>query len=285
MPSYNRVACIDRAIESVLLQDYQNKELIIVDGNSNDGTVEIIRGYAQRYPCVSWISEKDKGVYDAMNKGISMSRGEWVYFLGTDDALHDANVISRVLSAADSACQVVYGDVVSTKYNTAYDGEFDLEKILRKNICHQAIFYRKELFDILGVFSLRYKILADYEFNLRWILNTDIKHKYVDVVVADYGDEGISSVNPPDELFYSDFSALILKYGKRAFPRLFLRQHMFNACNNLIDQGQMLKSFALLMENLFLLRIRSGYHVLIYIKHLIKSALKNVRFGHSNNLG
>ncbi len=272
IPSYNRVDCIDGAIESVLSQDHQNKELIIVDGDSTDGTVEKIRSYAQKYSCVNWVSEKDEGVYDAMNKGIVMSQGEWVYFLGTDDTLYEANVISRVLSSVDSDCQVVYGNVVSTRFESAYDGEFDLEKILRKNICHQAIFFRRKLFESLGVFALKYKVMSDYEFNLKWMLHPDIKYKYVDIVVANYGDKGISSAYPMEAAFGRDFSELILRYGKKTLPGRILRQHLFKACNDLVDQGQPLKSLALFAENLFLLRARSGYCALMYFKHLLKYA-------------
>lgn len=275
IPSYNCAKLIGRAIESVLCQDYQNKELIVVDGNSTDGTVEIICNYAQQHLCVKWLTEPDEGVYDAMNKGIAMSEGEWIYFLGADDTLYDANVISRVLSSVDRDCQVVYGNVLSARFEGKYDGEFDLEKILQRNICHQAIFYRKQLFESLGGYSLRYRVLADYEFNLRWMLAPNTKHHFIDVVVANYGSEGISSVNPVDSAFNRDFSWLVLKYGRKTLPKNVLRQRVLWACCDLIDQGRLLGSLVLFVKSVFLLRSYPGYYELVYLKYLLKSTLKN----------
>jgi glycosyltransferase involved in cell wall biosynthesis len=279
LPSYNCADSIGKAIESVLLQDFQDKELIIIDGKSTDDTVDVIRGYAQKHPCVRWVSELDKGVYDAMNKGVAMSSGEWVYFLGADDMFYDSGVISCVLSSVSAECQVIYGNVLSARFQGKYDGKFYPEKMLRQNICHQAIFYRKDLFERFGGYSLRYKVLADYEFNLRWMLNPSVAHKYVDIIIAFYGSEGVSSIGPADAIFSADFFQLILRYGKGMLSGRAIRECLFRTCNSRLDQGDLWGSMALLLRNIFLLRFRSGYYVLVYFKRWLRLALRVVRPG------
>ena len=92
--SYNAAKTIEQTISSVVNQTYQDIEYIIIDGGSTDGTMDIIRKYEDRI--AYWISEPDKGIYDAMNKGIDVATGDYVYFLGADDRLVDANIIDKI---------------------------------------------------------------------------------------------------------------------------------------------------------------------------------------------
>ncbi|NJL12522.1 MAG: glycosyltransferase [Microscillaceae bacterium] len=92
-PSYNQGQYIEEAILSVIGQNYPNLEYIIIDGGSTDNTIEIIKKYEKHI--TYWVSEKDKGIYDAMNKGIDVATGEWIYFLGTDDLLSD-NILIKI---------------------------------------------------------------------------------------------------------------------------------------------------------------------------------------------
>jgi len=218
-PSFNAGRDIDDAIQSVITQDYNNWEHIIVDGGSTDETCEIL----QRYSHLKWTSEPDRGIYDAMNKAIDLSVGDWVYFLGADDRLRPGALKLIAKAIEDTDADVVYGDVWSTRFGGRHDGPFDAQKLFRKNICHQAIFFKKEIFQRTGPFNIRYKSHADWDHNFKWFLSRTIKHQYVDCIIADYADGGYSSTNP-DELFAKDKRFHFIKYGWKTVPPDFLSQ-------------------------------------------------------------
>jgi glycosyltransferase involved in cell wall biosynthesis len=189
---YNGGATLEKTIRSVTRQIYPCWEYIIVDGGSRDGTLDII--HACKGQITKYVSEPDKGVYDAMNKGIRMAGGEWILFLGSDDVFADEKVLAAVFGDIDhTGCDLLYGNVISTSYKGPYDGEFTFEKLLSRNISHQAIFYKKSLFDRIGDYNLRYRAHADWDLNIRCFADKSIRVKYMDIIVAEFGAGGISS--------------------------------------------------------------------------------------------
>lgn len=189
---YNGATTLEKTILSVAGQTFRDMEYIIVDGGSKDATPDIIHKHSQSIH--RWISEPDKGVYDAMNKGIRLAEGEWLYFLGSDDLFYDNNVLSVVFGAGSpSDADLVYGDVLSPSFNGPYDGEFSYDKLLSRNLSHQAAFYKKSLFTRLGDYDQRYRMHADWDFNLRCFSDPAVRTHYNNVVVATFGAEGISA--------------------------------------------------------------------------------------------
>lgn len=189
---FNGAKTIEKAIESILGQSWRNIEVIVVDGGSTDDTIKTLEKIQNSV--LSWTSEPDKGIYDAMNKGVQKSTGEWIYFLGADDELYNNNVLTSVFKGYDfENIGFIYGNVKSEAFKGVYDGEFDYIKLLKKNISHQAIFYHKSIFQKIGEFNLEYKSHADWDFNLRCFENKEIGIKYVDNIIARFGKGGISS--------------------------------------------------------------------------------------------
>ena len=183
-----------------------------MDGLSTDDTLSLIRGFNDTR--IKLFSEKDEGVYDAMNKGVGKSSGNWLYFLGSDDTLYDSSVLRQVSEIiGGSNIEVLYGNVFFKKSLRIYDGEFTPEKIYRNNICHQAIFISKTLFNKIGQFNLLYKIGADYEHNIKWFNDPKIKKKYVDNIIANYSEEGLSN-RIEDKTLLRDINYLITKNSK-----------------------------------------------------------------------
>ena len=216
IPTYNASKTLSVALESILEQTYTDYEILIVDGLSTDHTVELAKSYQDER--IKIISEKDSGIYDAMNKGIRLAEGEWLYFLGGDDRLFDNKVLENIQqSILKCICDVVYGDVFSTRFNGRYNGEFEFKELLTKNICHQSIFFKKSVFEKTGLFDLKYKGHADWDHNFKWFFNPLIQQKYLDLVVAEYADGGFSSMNN-DERFEKDKILNFLKYGKKQLP-------------------------------------------------------------------
>lgn len=189
---FNGEQTIRAAVESVLEQTYANKELIIVDGLSTDNTIQILNEY--RNPVLKFKSEKDRGIYDAMNKGISLATGEWIYFLGSDDTFFTNEVLENTFSKGlQQGCDLLYGNVLFVPGNKVYDGRFSTEKILFKNICHQGIFYKKEVYKKVGLYDLRYKSLADWHFNIKCFFDEKILSKYTPQIIARFAIGGAST--------------------------------------------------------------------------------------------
>lgn len=187
---YNSESTIRDTIESVLAQDYQNIEYIIVDGESSDKTQDIIRGYNDRIDTI--ISEPDKGIYDAMNKGVKASSGEYVGILNSDDIFSHSHVISdlvRLLS--DKKVDAVYGDLVLVERN-------DTSKVVRsyssKNfrkwkirfglmLPHPTFYVKRSLFEKFGFYKLNYRVSADFELITRFLCNGITYIRNPDVMV------------------------------------------------------------------------------------------------------
>jgi glycosyltransferase involved in cell wall biosynthesis len=200
-PTLNPGPKLEATINSVLSQNEELFEYIIVDGGSTDETLNVIRKYGKRIKCVS---KKDRGVYDAMNKGIKMARGDYLYFLGAGDHLRE-NILEKVeKELPDEPLTFVYGNVYVVNIKSEYLGEFDDDKLAKLNICHQAIFYERTIFEVIGKYDLRYRLLADYAFNLKCFADQRIRRLYVDEVIADFEGGGISTGT--DMNFIKDFA-------------------------------------------------------------------------------
>lgn len=213
IPTYNSGQTIRRALDSITGQTFKDFEVLVMDGQSTDDTVRIVEAYKKYHSHIKIFSERDKGVYEAMNKGIELSRGEWLYFLGSDDFLYQTNTIEE-FSKLDNLVEVdvCYGNVYYTYTRALYNGKFDFQKLIKRNICHQAIFFRKEVFDKIGKFNLKYRIHADWDHNIRWFYSSKIVSKYVDLTFATFTHGGISSLYK-DKIFERDKNFLLLSKG------------------------------------------------------------------------
>ena len=192
---YNGEKHIQDAFDSIANQTYDNIEHIVVDGNSSDSTVSIIQ--ANESEKLTWVSEKDKGIYDAMNKGIRMAKGEIVAILNADD-MYYANTISLVVEAFEaSGCDLVYGNL--TKLNEI-DGKSyertekpDFSRIeVTMSIFHPATFVKQSVYDEIGLFNTEYRVSSDYEFILRSHLKGR-SFQYIDQPLSKFRMTGVSN--------------------------------------------------------------------------------------------
>jgi glycosyltransferase involved in cell wall biosynthesis len=210
IPTYNAGLTLKKCLESILSQKFESYEVVIVDGLSTDNTIDIIKHFTDLSNNIRFISEKDKGIYDAMNKGITRAQGEWLYFLGSDDCLIDSSVLSKVAEQFNDDCDLIYGNTIWVPENYIDKGEKSLSQLLQFGINHQRIFYRKSLFDRYGDYNKSYKIAADFDLNIRFFCNDSIKKKYIDCTITKYHSRGISSVTFDDAL-WSDWRTVIYK--------------------------------------------------------------------------
>ena len=185
---YNCTATIEGCIRSVLNQDYENLEFIIVDGGSKDGTVDIIRKYESRLG--KFVSEKDKGIYDAMNKGIRMATGDVVGILNADDFFYDEHTISKIadMFKKDPSLDATIADIVFVNTgNNKILRHYNAKKWRPTKFAwgymppHPSFFCKRELFDKYGYYKIDYKIAADYELLIRYLLVNKINYRYLPI--------------------------------------------------------------------------------------------------------
>ncbi len=248
IPTYNSSKTLKSCIESVLKQSFADIELVIVDGLSTDTTISIAQSFTNTGANVRFITEKDKGIYDAMNKGIAMAKGEWLYFLGSDDTFYNINVLKEVSEAikANPDADVIYGNVFGTSFNGVYGSAYTSEKIFNQNISHQAIFFNRGVFNKVGNFNLRYKALADWDHNMRWFFSKKIKHIYIDTIITDYAEGGFSAVHGSNDLFYVDKCMNYISYGHHSLAFKVKWQVFKRAVRLAIKQRNYLKLYAVL---------------------------------------
>lgn len=198
--TYNSAATVRDTIESVLSQNYKDIEYLIIDGGSTDGTLEIVKGYGERIARV--VSEADKGIYDALNRGIALATGDVVGILNSDDFYSDNNIISMVVDTlvlrnVDSCYgDLVYVDAVDTSkvVRRWRSGKFSPHKFFRGWMPpHPAFFVRKNVYDKYGVFNLQLGTAADYEIMLRFLLKYGITTDYIPHVLVRMRTGGVSN--------------------------------------------------------------------------------------------
>ena len=176
------------ALESVWAQPDGTCEIIVIDGASTDGTREWLE--TQRTRLGALVSEPDRGVYEAMNKGVAAARGEWVLFLGADDRLHEGALAGIIPVLQSSQAGVVVGEAAYDDGRVYRLGE-TTAAVRRNFVHHQAAYYRRELFATHCSFDPTLQIMADYDFNLR-LLRAGVKFEAVSIRLAACGSGGLS---------------------------------------------------------------------------------------------
>lgn len=200
--SYNSEESIAGCLKSCLDQNYDNINYLIIDGNSNDKTLEIVKNHQKDYPFVKIVSEKDHGIYDALNKGINLASGDIIGFVHSDDFLASKDIINNIVSMINSQnLDGVYGDL-------QYVDKFNTQKVIRNwKSCdfkpgllkqgwmpaHPTLFLKREVYEKHGLFDLSYRISADYDFMLRIFNDSELNFGYLPKVVTKMSVGGASN--------------------------------------------------------------------------------------------
>jgi len=200
--TFNAAALLQQCLDSIYRQTYPFLELIIIDGASKDGTVDILKANSDKI--ASWKSEPDKGIYDAMNKSLKYITGQWVYFLGADDELFDE--FSDLLYQLNDNSAIYYGRVIINGKKTP--GPVDAYKHAKDTICHQAIVYPATVFNKYQ-YNTKYPITADHLLNMQCWRDKSFHFEFIDLTIANFNHTGISSTKI-DTAFKKDQAGLIL---------------------------------------------------------------------------
>ena len=214
---YNAKNDLEKTILSVLSQTYQDIEYIIIDGGSTDGTVDIIHKYSERL--FYWISEPDKGIYDAMNKGMDRATGSWIIFMNAGDTFCDNEVIKNIFGYNDlSDYSVIYGDCYVSKLNQLqYLKASSMKKVhVQMPFCHQSSFIRKTRLR----FSIDLKIAADYQMIYEYYrMNGISSFLYISKPISVFGATGISTTN--NNLLQKEYG-IVYKRTRNAYYYIYL---------------------------------------------------------------
>lgn len=220
--SYNSEKTIERTIKSIISQDFNNYEYLIIDGKSSDKTLEIVKQYEPAFKGkMRYISEKDHGIYDAMNKGIKLSKGDYVWLVNSDDYLAPGalqNVADRItMKQSDIICgQIEYFSENSDnkrifKY-TPEESEIEYRK-KRMGIVHPATIVARQIYDKYGLYDSRFYISADMDWFLR-IKENNVPIDFIDVKLSNMSDGGISSQSNNVKKRLHDWNILFTKHTK-----------------------------------------------------------------------
>jgi len=256
--NYNNKTGLEKTIKSVINQNFEDYEYIIIDGGSNDGSLDIINNYKNKIDY--WISEKDTGVYNAMNKGIIKAHGQYLNFMNSGDCLHSPNTLQEVDYEINGK-DIVTGSFLDRENSVIHkicNKDVTLLTLLKETFNHQSTFYKRDLFK-QRLYDEKLHIQSDSKFNMQSIIFDNCSVKVIDIIVADYDFNGISGTNK--ELVEDEWQKLL----HELYPERILRDYekMYTEEElpivKLLPQLKKYNSLQNFIYNLivFILRIRS----------------------------
>ena len=247
----NNAAGLEATIRSVLKQQYTALEFVVVDGDSTDGSKEVINKYADKIQQL--LSEKDPGIYHAMNKGLAMASGDYVLFLNSGDTFYSTTALQQLMDGGDNA-DIVYGNLMvcegASHYERVYPEKLSFSYFLMASLPHPATLVKKTLFNTVGVFFEDIKIAADWAFFTLAIVRHNCSYKHVPVVVTNFDLEGISSqesnlkfieaerviiLQKYFPLFLDDYAALALTRQQLAVAKKQLGYRVYRKVKNIVS--------------------------------------------------
>lgn len=241
--SFNSEKTIEDTILSVLNQNYENYEHIIVDGNSKDSTLKIIKKYEKKYKGkLKYISEKDHGIYDAMNKGVKLASGDIIGLLNSDDIFYNNKVLHKINKAFTKKVDYIFANLV-------YVDQKDLSLVKRNFVtgtgkiskgwipAHPTFYVRKKVYDEIGLYSLKYKIVSDYDFMTRVTCNKKYAYKYLNEYLVRMRIGGTSSSGLKGYINNAKEAYIVLKDNNIRFPFFIIIKRIIKTISQIIIGG------------------------------------------------
>ncbi|MBC8985442.1 glycosyltransferase [Pedobacter sp. N36a] len=193
--NYNDKAGLQKTIKSVADQSYKDFEFFVIDGDSTDGSKKLLEENVALF--THWLSEPDRGIYHAMNKGIKMATGEYLLFLNSGDSLYNADVLKTVNHEINGAHDIYYGDIIydeiSKQTVRTFPDRLTFGFFYEHNLSHQASFIRRTLFDEFFYYNESFKIVSDWEFFIYAICKKDVPYQHINSILTNYDATGLSS--------------------------------------------------------------------------------------------
>lgn len=212
--NYNDKVGLEKTMQSVVNQVDNDFEYIVIDGNSADGSKEVLEKYNQQITYS--LSEPDSGIYNAMNKGIRVAKGNYLLFLNSGDYLFDNDVISKVKKIIDGNYDIYYGNTIfKNKLKEEviiYPEKLSFHFFTYNSLCHQATFIKKSLFESIFYYNESLKIISDWEFMIYAICKKNCSYKHINEFICYYDFEGVSSNENSKKIIKEERNAVMNKY-------------------------------------------------------------------------
>lgn len=249
----NNVSGLEKTILSIIQQDCQNFEYIVIDGGSTDGSIVLLDRYSDRINY--FISEPDNGIYNAMNKGIKEARGEYCLFLNSGDRLYNSHVLSDIDRLEVDADIITANAFVETKNNKLQKipspKEISFYTFYHHTILHQSTLIRTSLFNQIGFYNENLKIVSDWEFFIKALFLNNCVYKSTDIIISVFDNNGISSRIDNSEICRKEREEVFRNYFRYFLPDYYLLtprstyQFLFN-----LQKSKFLKSGFIFLSRL-----------------------------------
>jgi len=269
--NYNNKAGLETTIKSVISQDYSDKEFIIIDGGGDDGSKDLIIKNSQFV--TKWISEPDSGIYNAMNKGVNLSTGDYLIFINSGDELYDSDVLTKVAPVLLQTEGV--GVLTGVTYNKDDCSslwyppkELTLHYFLSSSISHQASFIRKDLL-LKFPYNENNRIVSDWEFWLQSIILSDCGYKTTDIIICKYDRSGISNTQ------YGKLMSEREEVKKRILPQRILKDYNMMSYNGNRDNPFVQTALSISSKSLNLSKILNKISLIAYNIYCKYKGIKN----------
>lgn len=211
--NFNNAEGLRTTVESIVSQSFTDFEYLIIDGGSTDGSVETIKHFADNITW--WVSEPDKGIYNAMNKGIARAKGEYLLFINSGDCLFDNEVLAKSNKLIDLSADIISGNLMmiegSKETIVKPPAEVSLYYCLYHGLTHPNTFIRRSLFDKYGLYNEENKVVSDWEFFLVALGINNAVYQAIDSTIACFNRDGVSA-DPDDPLMLSETKTAIDKH-------------------------------------------------------------------------
>lgn len=260
----NNADGLRKTIESVVHQTYTHFEHIIIDGGSSDGSVEVIKEYENKYAHIQgglyWISEPDKGIYNGMNKGIKVAKGEYCLFLNSGDCLHDYELLKDIKLSKNY--DLIYGNIVFDNGKNKVKHikqvpQLSLSLFINTTIMHSACFINKQLFTSIGLYNEDFVIISDWCFFVDAYLTGNLKYKYINRTISIFDTNGISS----DPKFEEQ-----KKMEKKTY---------WNSKGPLIEElYEEIENLKLIKNEFTLYKLKRHVRLIIYIENVFRNSIR-----------
>lgn len=195
--NYNDKPGLEKTLKSITSQSWKDFEFLVIDGGSTDGSKELIESYTDKIDY--WISEPDKGVYNAMNKGIKAAKGDFVIFMNGGDVFYNNEVLENIEKQLTDDFDIYYGDNYKVKPDSKrkkiYPEKLSFSFFYTSSLNHQSTFIRRQLFHDHYFYKEDYKIAADWDFFIYTICKMNVPYKYLKRTISEYDFTGISSTD------------------------------------------------------------------------------------------
>ncbi|MBB4803653.1 glycosyltransferase involved in cell wall biosynthesis [Flavobacterium nitrogenifigens] len=214
--NFNNASGLQKTIESVINQSYTDFEYIVIDGGSGDGSKEVIEDYRNHFTYT--VSEKDNGIYNAMNKGIKVAKGDFVIFMNSGDLFYNENILENIAKTISVDDEIIYGDVLLRNEDTnmervqIHPEKLNFSYFYKQTICQQSCIIKRSLFDAIFLYNEDFKIASDWEFFIYAIYIHKVKIKKIDLIVAIYDTRGVSGSSNYKQIFKKEREDTLNKY-------------------------------------------------------------------------